>query len=84
MRPILAVLQAQSRRIQEVSSELESARNALTERKIIERAKGLLMKTRGLSEEQAYAQIREAAMNQNKRIIEIAESILSMAEILLA
>jgi hypothetical protein len=84
MRSMLAVLRAQSRQIQKVSSQLESARTALIERKVIERAKGLLMKSRKLSEEQAYAQIRQAAMNQNKRIIEVAEAIVNMADILLA
>lgn len=82
MRSILDVIHAQSRRIQDVSSQLESARLALAERKIIERAKGALMQTRRLSEKDAYALMRDAAMSQNKRIIQIAEAIVSMAEIL--
>jgi hypothetical protein len=81
LRPIYAVLQAQWRRIEQVSHELESARNALSERKTIERAKGLLMKSRGLSEQEAYAQIRHTAMSQNKRIADIAEAVVSMAPI---
>ena len=82
MRSILNVVQAQSRHIHEVSSQLESARVALTERKVIERAKGLLMNSRRLSEKEAYALLRETAMSQNQRIFEIAEAILSMAELL--
>lgn len=82
MRSILTVLQAQSRRIEEVSHELESARNALLERKTIEKAKGLLMESRGLSEQQAYDQIRAAAMDQSKRVVEIAEAIVSTAPLL--
>ncbi|MGA8707245.1 MAG: ANTAR domain-containing protein [Steroidobacteraceae bacterium] len=51
-------------------------------RKIIERAKGLLMERRGISEQAAYEQIRDTAMNQNKRIADIAEAVVSMAAIL--
>lgn len=82
MRSILDVIQAQSRHIHDVSSQLESARVALTERKVIERAKGLLMNSRRLSEKDAYVLMRETAMSQNKRIVEIAEAIVSMAEML--
>jgi AmiR/NasT family two-component response regulator len=84
MRSIIDVLQAQSRRIDDVSNQLASARVDLIERKVIERAKGLLMKSRRLSEKDAYALIRETAMNQNKRIFEVAEAIVSTAEILKA
>ena len=82
MRSILDVIQAQSRHIHDMSSQLESARVVLLERKVIDRAKGLLMNSRRLSEADAYALLRETAMSQNKRIFEIAESIVSMAEIL--
>jgi AmiR/NasT family two-component response regulator len=82
MRSILDVIHAQSRRLSRVSHELQSARAALAERKAIERAKGLLMTSRRLSEKQAYDLMRGTAMNQNKRIIEIAEAIISMADIL--
>lgn len=84
MRSILDVIQRQSRRLDDVSQQLESARSALTERKVIERAKGLLMKSRRLPEKEAYALMRQTAMNQNKRIFEIAEAITSMADILKA
>ena len=84
VRSILDVIQSQSRRIDEMSNQLESARLALAERNVIERAKSLLMKGRRLSEKEAYALIRETAMNQNKRVFEIAEAILSTAEILKA
>jgi hypothetical protein len=82
MHSILDVIQAQSKRLSAVSHELESARAALVERKSIERAKGLLMLNRQLSEKQAYDLMRQSAMNQNKRIYEIAEAIISMADIL--
>jgi AmiR/NasT family two-component response regulator len=82
MRSILDVVEAQSRRIDDVSSQLESARTALAERKTIERAKGILMKSRDLSDTDAYALMRRTAMSQNKRLIEIAEAIVSMADLL--
>jgi hypothetical protein len=82
MRSIMDVIDAQSRRLNDVSLQLESARAALAERKAIERAKGLLMASRRLSEKQAYELMRQTAMTQNKRIYEVAEAILSMAHIL--
>ncbi|WP_042444264.1 nitrate regulatory protein [Azospirillum sp. B510] len=82
MRSVLDLMQAQSQRLRDVSLELETAKAALNERKVIDRAKGLLMSTRNLSEDEAYKLIRKTAMNQNKRIIEVAEAILSMSDIL--
>jgi hypothetical protein len=79
MHLILDVVEAQSRRIDDINSQLESARIALTERKTIERAKGILMRSRRLSEPDAYTLLRQTAMGQNKRIFEIAEAIISMA-----
>jgi hypothetical protein len=81
MRSILDVIEAQSRRIDDISAQLESARAALTERKIVERAKGVLMRSRRLSEKDAYTLLRQTAMSQNKRIFEVAEAVLSMADI---
>jgi AmiR/NasT family two-component response regulator len=82
MRSILGVIEAQSRHIDDIRMQLESARLALTERKSIERAKGLLMKSRRLSENEAYSLMRQTAMKQNKRMHEVAEAILSMADLL--
>lgn len=82
VRSILSVLQAQSQRIDDVSAQLESARAALGERKVVDRAKALLMGSRNLSEQDAYTLMRDTAMRQNKRIADIAESIISMADIL--
>jgi hypothetical protein len=81
MRSILNVVEAQSRRIDDISSQLESARGALTERKLVERAKGILMRSRRLSEKDAYTLLRQTAMSQNKRIFDVAEAIISMEDI---
>lgn len=82
MRSILDVVQSQSRRIKDVSTQLETARVALAERKIIDRAKEVLMNSRGLTAEASYKLMRKAAMNQNKRIVDVAEAIMSTADIL--
>lgn len=63
-------------------TELEDARNQLAERKIIERAKGLLMRARGIDEEAAYHLLRRTAMNQNKRLAEVAQSLVTALELL--
>ena len=62
--------------------ELERTRTALEERKVIDRAKGILMKARNLSEETAYALLRKTAMNENKKIAEVAQSVVTAAELL--
>lgn len=67
---------------QNLKNELLQTKNALNERKIVEKAKGIIMKTKSLSEDQAYNALRKLAMNHNKRIGEIAEQIISAAEIL--
>ncbi|HEY1945197.1 MAG TPA: ANTAR domain-containing protein [Roseiarcus sp.] len=62
--------------------ELEEARDQLAERKTIERAKGILMKAKSISEEEAYALLRRAAMNENRRIAEVAHSVVLAAGLL--
>lgn len=82
MRSILDVVEAQSRRIDEIGAQLESTRTALVERKTIERAKGILMHGRKLSEADAYAFLRQTAMGRNKRIFEVAEAIIDAGDTL--
>lgn len=62
--------------------ELERANQQLEERKLVERAKGILMKERRLNESDAYALLRNAAMNENRRIVDIARSVVSAARLL--
>lgn len=66
----------------ELREELDRARQALDERKVIERAKGLLMKQRALNEEAAYGLMRKAAMNEGKRIVEVARALVIALELL--
>ncbi|GAB3364741.1 MULTISPECIES: nitrate- and nitrite sensing domain-containing protein [Giesbergeria] len=82
MRSIFDSLQIQSQKLQAVSEELAVVRGALEERKVIERAKGLLMAHQGLSEEEAYRLLRQTAMGKNRRIIDVARAALSMVELL--
>jgi two-component system, response regulator / RNA-binding antiterminator len=62
--------------------ELVATRNELASRKIIERAKGILMRTRQLSEEQAYALLRQTAMNEKRKLVDIAQSVVTAASLL--
>lgn len=62
--------------------ELDEARNALRERKLIERAKGIIMKERGLSEEEAYVLLRKRAMQRGLRLVAIAEMVNEAAEVM--
>jgi len=64
-----------------LQSELEQTKSALEERKVIDRAKGILMKAKSLSEEQAYALLRKTAMNENRKIAEVAQSVVTAAEL---
>ncbi|WP_066270405.1 nitrate regulatory protein [Hydrogenophaga palleronii] len=81
-RSILELVQEQARRLQTMGEELDTVRASLNERKLIERAKGLLMAHRQLSEEEAHKTMRQMAMNQNRRLIEVAEAVLAMADVL--
>jgi hypothetical protein len=81
-RSMLGMLQEQSRRLQAMSDELDAVRATLNERKAVERAKGLLMAHRQMSEDEAYKALRQMAMNQNRRLVDVAEAVLSLAEVL--
>lgn len=82
VRPILRMAISRFNAFARLNRELEETRGELENRKVIDRAKGLLMKSRGLSEEEAYALMRKTAMNQNRKIIEIAQSLVTAASLL--
>jgi len=65
-----------------LQEELERTKSALEDRKLIERAKGILMKLKGLNEEEAYVLLRSTAMREKKKIGEIAQSIITASEML--
>ncbi|MCW2480102.1 nitrate regulatory protein [Candidatus Symbiopectobacterium sp. NZEC135] len=80
-RSLLSLVQTQSRRLQRLDSELTEMRASLTERKQIDRAKGMLMQHRGMTEEEAYKTLRSLAMSQNKKLVEIATAMLAVADV---
>lgn len=76
VKPILDMAISRFRAFSRLTAELEEARNELAERKTVERAKGILMKTRGISEDEAYRLLRKTAMNQSRKLIEVAQSLV--------
>ena len=82
VKPILDMAISRFNAFSRLTRELEEARSALEERKIIEQAKAIVMKSRGLGEAEAYALLRRTAMNQNRRIIDIAQSVTTAAGLL--
>lgn len=83
VKPILDMAVSRFNAFSRLQRELAEARNALEERKVIERAKGILMRMRGLSEEEAFALMRQTAMNEKKRLADIAQSVVTAAGMLL-
>ncbi len=82
LQPVVAAAIARFNVFRRMRDELTETKRALEERKVIDRAKGLLMKARGIEEDAAYAILRKAAMDQGKRISEVAAAIVTAAELL--
>jgi len=82
VRPILDAAIARFEQYRALEDELDKTRLQLTERKLVDRAKGLIMKQRRIDESEAYRLLRKAAMDRNLRIAEVAENIVSAAELL--
>ena len=82
MRNILDLCVSRFNAFARLQEELERAKTALEDRKIIDRAKGILMKAKDLTEEEAYALLRKSAMNEERKIVEIAQSVITAAEML--
>lgn len=83
VKPILDMAVSRFNAFSRLQRELANAKSALEERKIVERAKGILMRMRGLSEEQAFALLRQTAMNEKKKIADIAQSVVTAAGLLM-
>jgi response regulator NasT len=82
LKPILDLCVSRFNAFSKLQDELDRAKSALEDRKIIERAKGILMKLKGLTEDEAYVLLRSTAMREKKKIGEIAQSILTASELL--
>ena len=82
IKPILDLCISRFNAFAKLQDELDRTRSALEDRKIIDRAKGILMKLKGLTEDEAYVLLRSTAMREKKKIGEIAQSILTASEML--
>lgn len=82
LQPILDVAVARFEQDRALREELQSMQDRLAERKVIERAKGLVMKQKGVDEEEAYRVMRKLAMDRNKRLLDIAQQIIDVADLL--
>lgn len=82
LRPVIEVAVARFEEHQKLKHELAEASRKLSERKTIEKAKGILMKSRGLDEEAAYAVMRKLAMDRGKPLANVAADVIEMAKLL--
>ena len=82
VRPIIDAAVARFEQFNRLGSELKKARRQLNERKTIDKAKGIIMSQRGLTEEQAYRAMRKLAMDTNRKLVEVAQNIIDAASIL--
>lgn len=82
IKPILDLCISRFNAFSKLQDELERTKSALEDRKIIDRAKGIVMKLKGLTEQEAYVLLRSTAMREKKKIGDIAQSIITAAELL--
>jgi len=82
VKPILDMAVSRFNAFSRLTRELEEARSALEDRKIIDQAKAILMKSRDIGEAEAYALLRSTAMNQNRKIVDIAQGLVTAAGLL--
>jgi len=82
LKPVMDTAIARFQISRQMRTELAETRRALEERKVIDRAKGLLIKARGVDEEEAYALLRKAAMDQGRRVADVAEAIVTASGLL--
>jgi response regulator NasT len=80
--PILETAVARFEAFQAVKDELVATRSKLSERKLVERAKGILMKEKSLSEDAAYRMLRKLAMDKNLSLAALAEQVVTVAKLL--
>ena len=82
VRPILDMAISRFNAFHRLREELDRTKKALEERKLIDKAKGILMKNRSVSEEEAHALLRTTAMNESRRIADVAQSLITAAKLL--
>ena len=82
VRPIVQVAVARFREFQTLKNELQKTRDQLADRKLIDKAKGLLMKHRNFNEDEAYHAMRKLAMERNQRLVDTARNVIEVFEML--
>jgi len=82
IKPILDLCISRFNAFSKLQDELDRTKSALEQRKVIDRAKGIVMKLKGLTEDEAYVLLRSTAMREKKKIGDIAQSIITAAELL--
>lgn len=82
VKPVLEVAMARFAHEESLRRQLADARTELSERKVIDRAKGLLMQRHGLGEQDAYARLRKLAMDKGLRLADVAQRVLDVADLL--
>ncbi|GFE66477.1 ANTAR domain-containing response regulator [Litoreibacter roseus] len=82
IKPVLETAIARFQLMRKMQSELDAAKRALEDRKVLDRAKGILMRQRGISEEDAYSLIRKTAMDQGRKVIDVAQALVTAADLL--
>lgn len=82
LKPVLELAIRRFNAFSKLKTELDAARTELADRKTIDRAKAILMKSRGLDEPDAYTLLRTTAMKQGRRIVDVAEALITAADLL--
>jgi response regulator NasT len=82
VKPIMGMAISRFNAFARLRRELEQARSELEDRKPIDQAKAIIMRTKALSEADAYSLLRTTAMNQNRRMVDIAQSLITAADLL--
>lgn len=82
IKPVLKTAIARFQMMSQMRLELQAAKKALADRKVIDRAKGLLMRAKGISEGEAYALLRRTAMDQKRKVIDVAEALITATDLL--
>ncbi len=82
IKPVLETAVARFKITRQMQSELDAAKRALVDRKTIDRAKGIIMRQRALSEDAAYALLRKTAMDQSRKVIDVAQALVTAADLL--
>ena len=82
IKPVLQTAIMRFQMMRKMQSELDAAKRALEDRKTLDRAKGILMRQRGMTEDDAYKLLRKTAMDQGRRVIDVAQALVTAADLL--